>query len=109
MLNDTEETIGPNLTHKLRNCKLIRNKFLEPKRTPFEKEISREDTDDKTGSERMVDSDEIYRTSTRRKSKKKYDYFKDEFREELPAPKPKGTINVFKILKDAIGKDMSRF
>ena len=36
-------------------------------------------------------------------------YMKDHKRTALPALKPKSTINIFKILKDAIGKDLSRF
>ena len=35
--------------------------------------------------------------------------YKVKFRENLPAFKPKSTINFFKILKDSIGKDLTKF
>jgi hypothetical protein len=37
------------------------------------------------------------------------DYSKEHKRFTLPALKPKSSINIFKILKDAIGKDLSKF
>mgnify|MGYP000179805620 CR=1 FL=1 len=33
----------------------------------------------------------------------------DQKRSTLPALKPKASINIFKILKDSIGKDLSKF
>jgi oxysterol-binding protein 1 len=41
--------------------------------------------------------------------RKETDYRKDEKRDTLPALKPKSSINIFKILKDSIGKDLSKF
>lgn len=41
--------------------------------------------------------------------KKKSNYIKDHRRDTLPALRPKQSINIFKILKDALGKDLSKF
>lgn len=41
--------------------------------------------------------------------KKHSNYIKDHKRSSLPALKPKSSINIFKILKDSIGKDLSKF
>lgn len=35
--------------------------------------------------------------------------YRVKLRENLPAFKPKSTINFFKILKDSIGKDLTKF
>jgi len=37
------------------------------------------------------------------------DFILDHKRTTLPALKPKSTINIFKILKDSIGKDLTKF
>lgn len=39
----------------------------------------------------------------------RFDNYAEDFREELPAKRAKHTINIFKILKDCIGKDITKF
>jgi hypothetical protein len=36
-------------------------------------------------------------------------FIQDHTRATLPALKPKASINIFKILKDSIGKDLTKF
>lgn len=49
---------------------------------------------------------EISEVNTKRRMT---DYSKEFRRDTLPALKPKSSINIFKILKDSIGKDLSKF
>jgi len=53
--------------------------------------------------------DELEREVTLMNGRRKTDYRIDGKRTTLPALKPKSSINIFKILKDSIGKDITKF
>lgn len=48
---------------------------------------------------------EVFEENKRRST----DFLLENTRTSLPALKPKSSINIFKILKDSIGKDLSKF
>lgn len=120
---DTEEGLSSNMPIFLGENKKFRNKFLEIKATPFssfkenytkrnifessklEKASTNDYFEDGENKLKKRRNKSVQRSHKRRNS----DYLIDGRRDCLPAPKPKSTINVFKILKDALGKDLSRF
>lgn len=53
--------------------------------------------------------DELEKEASESRKRRDTDYMNDNVRVSLPALKPKSSINIFKILKDSIGKDLTKF
>lgn len=117
--DSTEEGVDKIQLYRTQKTVVFNNKFNSEEPTTkachhlrnSEAQKQREDYDflDDQNDDRYFTAQKKKRSKSKSHRRRNSDYLVENTRTTLPAYKTKTTINVFKILKDSIGKDLTKF